>query len=420
MDSSSISMTVAIIGLIMMSAYFSATETAFSSLNRIRIKNMAEDGNKRAALVLSMSENYDRLLSTILIGNNIVNITATTIGAVLFTNLLGSGRGPTVSTVVLTIAVLIFGEVSPKSIAKEHPERFAMFSAPLLRVLLIILLPLNSLFSLWKRLLNLVFKPSEDNGITEEELITMVSEAESDGELDEHESELIRSAIEFGDLTAGDIFTPRVDIVALQDDATMEEAAAIFTESGYSRLPVYHETVDDIIGVIHEKDFYAARYRGQSSFSECICPIHYTTANVPVDELLRTLQRQKSHIAVIVDEFGGTEGLITMEDIIEELVGEIWDEHDEVEETFRKQEDGSYLIACSANLTELYDLFALKGDCNASTVSGWVIDCMSCLPKTGDRFSAEGLNVVVTKADPRRVLEIQVSRCDEEALAQTH
>lgn len=149
-------------------------------------------------------------------------------------------------------------------------------------------------------------------------------------------------------------------------------------------------------------------------------PIHYTTANVPVDELLRTLQRQKSHIAVIVDEFGGTEGLITMEDIIEELVGEIWDEHDEVEETFRKQEDGSYLIACSANLTDLYDLFALKGDCDASTVSGWVIDCMSCLPKAGDRFSAEGLNVVVTKADPRRVLEIQVSRCDEEALAQTH
>ena len=408
------SMTVAIICLIAMSAYFSATETAFSSYNRIRVKNMAEDGNKRAALVLSMSENYDRLLSTILIGNNIVNITATTIGAVLFTKLLGEGRGPTVSTIVLTVVVLIFGEVSPKSIAKEHPEKFAMFSAPLLRVLMVILLPLNSLFTLWKKLLNLIFKPSEDNGITEEELITMVEEAESDGELDEHESELIRSAIEFGDLTAGDIFTPRVDIIALPDDATMEEAAVIFTESGYSRLPVYHGTVDNIIGVIHEKDFYSSRYRGHNSFSDFISPIHYTTANIPVDELLRTLQRQKSHMAIIVDEFGGTEGLITMEDIIEELVGDIWDEHDEVEEAFCRQEDGSYIVSCSATLHDLYDLFSLRGDCEASTVSGWVIDCMSRLPEVGDHFQAEGLDVTVTKVDQRRVLEIQVIRMAEE------
>lgn len=407
-------MTVAIICLIAMSAYFSATETAFSSYNRIRVKNMAEDGNKRAALVLSMSENYDRLLSTILIGNNIVNITATTIGAVLFTKLLGEGRGPTVSTIVLTVVVLIFGEVSPKSIAKEHPEKFAMFSAPLLRVLMVILLPLNSLFTLWKKLLNLIFKPSEDNGITEEELITMVEEAESDGELDEHESELIRSAIEFGDLTAGDIFTPRVDIIALPDDATMEEAAVIFTESGYSRLPVYHGTVDNIIGVIHEKDFYSSRYRGHNSFSDFISPIHYTTANIPVDELLRTLQRQKSHMAIIVDEFGGTEGLITMEDIIEELVGDIWDEHDEVEEAFCRQEDGSYIVSCSATLHDLYDLFSLRGDCEASTVSGWVIDCMSRLPEVGDHFQAEGLDVTVTKVDQRRVLEIQVIRMAEE------
>ena len=408
------SMTVAIICLITMSAYFSATETAFSSFNRIRVKNMAEDGNKRAALVLSMSENYDRLLSTILIGNNIVNITATTIGAVLFTRLLGEGRGPTVSTIVLTVVVLIFGEVSPKSIAKEHPERFAMFSAPILRILTVILLPLNSLFTLWKKLLNLIFKPSEDTGITEEELITMVEEAENDGELDEHESELIRSAIEFGDLTAGDIFTPRVDIVALPDDATMEEAAVIFTESGYSRLPVYHGTVDNIVGVIHEKDFYSSRYRGHTSFTDFVSPIHYTTANVPVDELLRTLQRQKSHMAIIVDEFGGTEGLITMEDIIEELVGDIWDEHDEVEEAFCRQEDGSYIVSCSATLHDLYDLFSLRGDCEASTVSGWVIECMSRLPEVGNQFQSEGLDVTITKVDQRRVLEIQVSRSAEE------
>lgn len=410
-------MLVAIICLIVMSAYFSATETAFSSLNRIRVKNLAEGGSKRASLVLDLSEDYDRLISTILIGNNIVNITATTIGTVLFTTLLGEGKGPTVSTVVLTVGILIFGEVSPKSIAKEHPEQFAMFSAPILRVLLVVLLPLNSLFSLWKRLLNLIFKPSEDNGITEEELITMVSEAENDGELDEHESELIRSAIEFGDLTAGDIFTPRVDIVALPKEATMEEAAVMFTESGYSRLPVYEGTVDNIIGVIHEKDFYSARYRGRDSFADFVCPIHYTTGNIPVDELLRTLQRQKGHMAIIVDEFGGTEGLITMEDILEELVGDIWDEHDEVEEVFRLQEDGSYIVSCSAPLHDLYDLFSLRGDCDASTVSGWVIDCMSCLPKVGDQFQTDGLNVTVTRVDQRRVLEIRVAPCEEPAPA---
>ena len=265
MDSSSTPiMTVAIILLVCMSAYFSATETAFSSLNRIRLKSWAEDGNQRAALALQLSEDYDRLLSTILIGNNIVNITATAVGTVLFTNLVGTAYGPTVATVVLTVVVLIFGEVSPKSIAKESPERFAMASAPVLRVFLAILRPLNFLFALWKRLLSRFLHTADDAGITEEELITMVSEAESEGGLDQHESQLIRSAIEFGDLEAGDILTPRVDIVAVEDSATMDEIAATFAESGYSRLPVYHKDVDDIVGVIHEKDFNAARYRARS------------------------------------------------------------------------------------------------------------------------------------------------------------
>ena len=253
-------MTVAIVLLVMMSAYFSATETAFSCLNKIRMKSRAESGDHRAALAMDLVEDYDRLISTILIGNNIVNITASTVGTVLFTKLYAA-YGPTVSTVVLTLVVLIFGEISPKSLAKEHAESFAMFSAPILRVFLLVLRPLNFLFSQWKRLLNMIFHPSEDQGITEEELITMVSEAENEGGLDQHESQLIRSAIEFGDLEAGDILTPRVD---MEDSASMEEIAAVFAESGYSRLPVYHKDVDDIVGVIHEKDFNAARYRARS------------------------------------------------------------------------------------------------------------------------------------------------------------
>ena len=401
-------MIAAIVVLVTMSAYFSATETAFSSMNKIRMKSRADAGDRHALLAMKLSEDYDRLISTILIGNNIVNISASTVGTVLFTKLYAA-YGPTISTVVLTLVVLIFGEISPKSLAKEHAEGFAMFSAPILRVLLVILRPLNFLFSQWKRLLNLIFRPSEDPGITEEELITMVSEAENEGGLDQHESQLIRSAIEFGDLEAGDILTPRVDIVAVEDSATMEEIAATFAESGYSRLPVYHKDVDDIVGVIHEKDFNAARYRGQTDISGCITPVHYTTANAELGALLRTLQKKKTHMAIVVDEYGGTEGLLTMEDILEELVGEIWDEHDEVVESFRKQSDGSFLVAAGADLSDLYDLFSIKGDCDASTVSGWVIDQLGRLPQAGDRFQAEGLDVTVTRVDHRRVLEVRVA-----------
>ena len=401
-------MTVAIVLLVMMSAYFSATETAFSCLNKIRMKSRAESGDHRAALAMDLVEDYDRLISTILIGNNIVNITASTVGTVLFTKLYAA-YGPTVSTVVLTLVVLIFGEISPKSLAKEHAESFAMFSAPILRVFLLVLRPLNFLFSQWKRLLNMIFHPSEDQGITEEELITMVSEAENEGGLDQHESQLIRSAIEFGDLEAGDILTPRVDIVAVEDSATMDDIAAVFAESGYSRLPVYHKDVDDIVGLIHEKDFHAARYRGRTDISGCITPVHYTTANAELGALLRTLQKKKIHMAVVVDEFGGTEGLVTLEDILEELVGEIWDEHDEVVESIRRQSDGSYLIAASADLSDLFDLFSIKDDSDASTVSGWVIEQLGRLPQAGDHFTSEGLEVTVTRVDHRRVLEIRAA-----------
>ena len=408
MDSASIIMLVVLVLLVAMSAYFSATETAFSSLNRVRLKSKAENGDKRAALALELEEDYDRLLSTILIGNNIVNITATTIATLLFVELLGNRSGPTVSTVVLTIVILIFGEISPKSLAKESPEAFAMFSAPILRFFLALLRPVNFLFTQWKKLLTKVFHKSGEEGITEEELITMVDQAEDEGGLDRHESELIRSAIEFGDMEVEEILTPRVDIVAVEDTATMDEIAKLFAENGYSRLPVYHEDIDDIIGVIHEKDFHAARYHGMCDVSAITSSVLYTTGNTKISELLRILQREKAHMVIVVDEYGGTEGLATMEDIVEELVGEIWDEHDEIIEEFKKQEDGSYLISCNADLTDLYDLFSIRGDCDANTVSGWVMEQIGRIPEEGDRFTADGLDVTVTQVDHRRVMEIKV------------
>ena len=407
MDSASIAMIAAILLMVVMSAYFSATETAFSSLNRVRLKSKADAGDSRAALALSMAEDYDRLLSTILIGNNIVNITATTIATVLFSKLMGA-YGPTVSTVVLTIVVLIFGEISPKSLAKESPERFAMFSAPILRIFLTILRPLNFLFAQWKRLLNKLFHKAEDEGITEEELITMVDQAEDEGGLDQHESELIRSAIEFNDLEVDEILTPRVDIVSVEDTDSMDEIARVFAENGYSRLPVYHESIDNIIGVIHEKDFHAARYHGQDDVSAIISSVLYTTGNTKLSQLLRILQREKAHMVIVVDEYGGTEGLVTLEDIVEELVGEIWDEHDEVVEEIRKESDGSYIISCTADLSDLFDLFALKGECEANSISGWVLEQLGRIPQEGDSFQADGLDVTVTKMDHRRIMEIRV------------
>ena len=407
-DSSSLTMIVILIVLVILSAYFSATETAFTSLNRIRLKSKADAGNRRAALALRLVDQYDNLLSTILVGNNIVNLSASSLATVFFTEGLRLQNGAVISTAVITIVVLIFGEVSPKSLAKEYPESFAVFSAPIMRILMVILTPVNFLFSLLKKLLSMVFHKEGDSGITEEELVTMVDQAEIEGGLDQHESKLIRSAIEFNDMEVDEILTPRVDIVAVEDTDSMDDIAQAFAESGYSRLPVYHEDIDDIIGVIHEKDFHAARYRGQTDLKAITGPMLYTTGNTKISELLRILQREKAHMVIVVDEYGGTEGLVTLEDIVEELVGEIWDEHDEVIEEFKKQEDGSYLISCSADLTDLFDLFSIKGECDANTISGWVMEQIGRIPEEGDHFTSDGLDVTVTKVDHRRVLEIRV------------
>ena len=410
MDSSTVAMLAALVALVALSAYFSATETAFTSLNRIRLKTRADDGDKRAARTLALAADFDRLLSTLLIGNNIVNNVATTIGAVLFIQLIGPGKGPTVSATVLTIVILIFGEVTPKSLAKERPEAWAIVATPLLRVMAVLLTPVNFLFTQWKKLLRVLLRHQDDDGITEEEMMGMVDQAETEGSLDQHESDLIRNAIEFNDMEVSEILTPRVDLEALADTATMEEAAAMYADSGFSRLPIYHDSIDNIIGVLHEKDFYAAYCRGVKRLSELKGSVLYTTETARISDLLRQLQQNKVHMAVVVDEYGGTQGIVTMEDIMEELVGEIWDEHDEVIEEFRKQSDGSYLVACSADLDDLYDLFDMKPgqEYDASSVSGWVMEEIGRVPDVGDRFQADGLDVCVTRVEHRRVMEIRV------------
>lgn len=411
MDDGSITLLAALIILVAFSAFFSASETAFSSLNQIRLKSRAEDGDSAAARVLAMSEKYDKLLSTILIGNNIVNIAAASIGTVLFTRLLDPERGATVSTIVLTIVVLIFGEVTPKSLAKEMPETVATAVSPFLNLLLILFTPLTWLFTQWKKLLGHFVHSGEADTITEGELMTMVSEAENDGELTDRESELIRSAIEFDDVEVEEILTPRVDVVAVEDDIPLEELAQTFAESGYSRLPVYHGTIDNIIGVVHEKDFYIARLKKATKIDDLVVPTLYTTGSTQISQLLRTLREQHHHLAVVVDEYGGTEGIITLEDILEELVGEIWDEHDEVTEDFRKQSDGSWLVSGSASVDDLYEELDLpeEEDIDSNTVNGLVQEKTCHLPKVGDRFTLGEYDGVVTRTAKRRVTEVRLT-----------
>ena len=402
---------VALVILVGFSAFFSASETAFSSLNQIRLKSRAEDGDSSAARVLNMAEQYDKLLSTILIGNNIVNIAAASIGTILFTQMLGAERGATVSTIVLTIIVLIFGEVTPKSLAKEMPEKVATAVSPFLVVLMALMTPLTWLFTQWKKLLGHFVHSGEADTITEGELMTMVSEAENDGELTDRESELIRSAIEFDDVEVEEILTPRVDVVAVEDDIPLEELAQTFAESGYSRLPVYHGTIDNIIGVVHEKDFYIARLKKATKIDDLVVPTLYTTGSTQISQLLRTLREQHHHLAVVVDEYGGTEGIITLEDILEELVGEIWDEHDEVTEDFRKQSDGSWLVSGSASVDDLYEELDLpeEEDIDSNTVNGLVQEKTCHLPKVGDRFTLGEYDGVVTCTAKRRVTEVRLT-----------
>ncbi len=404
---------IAIVLLVVFSAYFSATETAFTSANRIRLKNLAGDGDKKAKQVLDMSENYDALLSTILVGNNIVNIAMSSIATVFFMKLYPL-YGATIATIVITVVVLVFGEISPKSIAKEKAESFAMFAAPLLKVFIVTLTPVNWIFTQWKKLLARIFHVDGARPITEDELLTIVEEAETEGGIDEGQSELIQNAIEFNELEAWDVLTPRVDIDAIEIDEDKEEIARLFLETGYSRLPVYEDDLDNIMGVLNQKDFHNYIKGTDADVSEYVKPVIFVAGSMKISQLLKRLQTAKTHIAIIVDEYGGTSGLVTMEDIIEELVGEIYDEHDaEQLQDIVQQQDGTYRVLCGTNVDKMFDYFDVDEDIDANTVNGWVVLQIDKLPSVGDHFVYEAdfkkFDVTVTKADDRKALEINMT-----------
>ena len=394
---------------LILSAYFSATETAFSSANSTRLKTLAEKGSKKAKLACELLEHYDKLLSTILIGNNIVNILMASIGTVLFVRHYGDA-GATISTIVVTVVVLVFGEISPKSVAKDCAERFAMFSAPILQVFLFVLTPLNFLFSLWKKLLAKVFRLNGESKMSQEELLMLVDEVQQDGSIDKNEGELLKNAIDFSEQQAQDILIHRVDLAALPITASKEEVAALFTQTKYSRLLIYQDSIDHILGTVHQKDFYVGCGITEKPLEEIIVPPLFVLENEPISRLLKTLQKAKTHVAVVVDEYGGTCGIVTMEDILEELVGEIWDEHDEIEVFIRKTGANTFLVDSSMDFDEFAAYFQLKADSEMTSVSGWVMEQFGRVPESGERITVDSLDVLVTKVDNHRIEEIQVTQ----------
>lgn len=408
---------LALILCIALSAFFSATETAFSACNRVKLKTVEGPRKERAQIALSLLEKYDSLITTVLIGNNLVNIVATAIATLLFTTRILPGKedlATTIASIVMTVVILFVGEVGPKTLAKQQPEKFAMAVGPAIRVLMVILKPLDLLFSLWRKLLSKLVKPEREENQIEEELMTIIDEAQTEGDIEEDEGKLIRSAIEFNDQNASDIMTPRVDVTAIEDTATIEEAADLFRDTWFSRIPVYHEDLDHIVGILNEKDFYKKTHEGCTEITEIMKEPVFAPASLAISNLLKLFRTSKTHLVILLDEFGGTDGIVTMEDVLEELVGEIYDEHDEISEEVVEQEDGSLIVDGSMQLEELMEKFGLENTYDADTVGGWAGEMLEKVPEVGNSFTLRGYQFTVMEMDGFRVTRMQVAKLPPE------
>ena len=411
-DSITLHILVCVI-LILLSAFFSATETAFSSVNKTKLRVKASEGHKGAKNALDLAEDFDKVLSTILVGNNLVNISLSSLCLIIFTKVLkgNANIAATVSTAVTTVIVLIFGEITPKMIAKEKSEGASIFLGYPIKFFMVLLFPITLVFSGLKQLLKKIFKLEGDEKITEEELLTIVEEAQEDGALNESESQLISSSIEFDDVLVEDILVPRVGVVAISLDMPMDKIKRLFLEHNFSRMPVYNGTIDSVVGMIHNIDFFAALERGDQTIKNAISPVAYATEHMKISTLLKNMQKQKVHMAIVVDEYGGTLGIATLEDILEELVGEIWDEHDEIINYFTKIDEVTYMVDGRAELDKFFTLFGLDGDdeeFETQTVSGWVIEQTGTFPKKFDSFEYKNLTIITNKLTQRRVLDVKV------------
>ena len=408
---------LALILCILLSAFFSATETAYSACNRVKLKTIDGSRKGKAQIALALLEKYDSLITTVLIGNNLVNIVGAAIATLLFTTRILPGQeslATTLASVTMTVVVLFIGEVGPKTLAKQQPERFAMAVSPVISFLMMILRPLDLLFGLWRKLLSKLIRPEPEESQIEDELMTMIDEAQTEGDIEEEEVELIRSAIVFNDQDAADIMTPRVDVTAVEDNATIENAADLFRDTWFSRIPVYHEDLDHIVGILHEKDFYKMTHEGCTDITQIMKEPVFAPASLSIGNLLKLFRTSQTHLVILLDEFGGTEGIVTMEDVLEELVGEIYDEHDEVSEEVVEQEDGTLIVDGNMQLQELLDKLEAENQYDTDTVGGWAGEMLEKVPEVGDSFTLGKHLFTVTEMDGFRVTKIQVTELPEE------
>jgi len=405
-------LVISLVVLIGFSVFFSACEMAYSSLNRIKLKNLAAK-SKKAALALKLLDLYDKVLSTVIIGNNVVNITASALATLLFVDIFGP-KGVSIATVLMTLIILLFADITPKVLAKESPEAAAVSTAPLLRFFLFLFTPLNFLTSAWKKFIAKIFPAKQDRSVTEDELLTFVEEVRQEGGINQQEEEMIRQVIEFDDLKVAEIFTPRIDVAAVSMNGEIEEIDRIFTETGYSRLPVFRDTIDNIIGIILFKDFHHEVMKGTKSLLEIIRPTVFVPKTIKISKLLKTLQKKQVHMAVVLDEHGGTLGIVTIEDIVEELVGEIWDEHDEVIEPVKMTDNGVFAVIASLNFIDMLAEI-LKNDAPDDeevpdmTVANWIMETLGRLPHTGETITWRNLTIRISKVYRHRVMEVKVT-----------
>ena len=401
--------------LLVLSGFFSASETAYNSAGKTKLKSMAQEKNKRAKKVLALIDDYPKLLSTILVGNNLVNIALSAIVTLFFIDLMENNSTATVvSTAVTTVVVLIFGEVTPKTLAKEAPEKCALFFCPFLTALITLLTPVNFLFNQWNKLLLKIFRIQKDETVTENDLINIVTEAENVGGIDEDEGQIIRSAIEFNEIDVMDVLTPRVDVVAVDISETPDKIRRAFRSSGFSRLPVYRGTVDKVLGVINQKDFYEKVLLEHKKLSSILMEPKMVTPYMKISDLMKLLQTSKSHMAIVLDEYGGMLGIVTLEDILEELVGDIWDEHDRISEEITELPDGSYRIDGGTSTVKLLGLFDIDLDEEEeedlpATAAGLVMREKESIPETGEKIYFKNLIFEVLDADSAHIETLKVT-----------
>jgi putative hemolysin len=411
-----LSTIILLVVLIFLSAFFSATETAFSSVNKIRLKNYADENRRGSKKAYFITEHFDKALSTILVGNNIVNIAAASISATVATQLFPGSTGLLISTVVMTILILIFGEVLPKSFAKENAESFSLAVSGILFLLMKLLTPVTYLFILLKKGASRLIKTKNDSpAVTEEEIKVMIDLSEEEGVIDNKEKELVHRSLDFNDILVGEILTPRIDMIAVEVNHPIDDILAMFLEERYSRVPVYEDNIDNIIGVLSEREFLSTLVQNKEvNVRELVRDPFFVVESMKISMLLPELQKSKTHMAIVVDEFGGTSGLITLEDILEEIVGEIWDEHDEKIKSFTKIDETTYEFNAEIPLDEFIKIMNVEEpESTYHTLGGWIFESIERVPSNGEQFDYVNLTLTVTEVENRRIRKVLVKINDQ-------